>query len=45
MNLKLNLKIIKNLVKKKNHENIVEIRKLIQNYDEIAKIQSTVGYR
>ena len=28
----------KNLVKKKNHENIVEIRKLIQNYDEIAKI-------
>jgi len=28
----------KNLVKKKNHENIVEIRKLIQSYDEIAKI-------
>ena len=28
----------KNLVKKKNHENIVEIRKLIQNYDEVAKI-------
>ena len=28
----------KNLVKKKNHENIVEIRKLIQNYDKIAKI-------
>ena len=28
----------KSLVKKKNHENIVEIRKLIQNYDEIAKI-------
>ena len=28
----------KNLVKKKNHENIVEIRKLIQNYDEMAKI-------
>jgi predicted RND superfamily exporter protein len=35
---KIEFENYKNLVKKKNHENIVEIRKLIQNYDEIAKI-------
>ena len=35
---KIEFENYKNLVKKKNHKNIVEIRKLIQNYDEIAKI-------
>ena len=35
---KIEFENYKNLVKKKNHENIVEIRKLIQNYDEMAKI-------
>ena len=35
---KIEFENYKNLVKKKNHENIVEIRKLIKNYDEMAKI-------
>ena len=35
---KIEFENYKNLVKKKNHENIVEIRKLIQNYTETAKI-------
>ena len=35
---KIEFENYKNLVKKKNHENIVEIRKLIQNYAEMAKI-------
>jgi len=35
---KIEFENYKNLVKKKNHENIVEIRKLIQNYNEMAKI-------
>ena len=35
---KIEFENYKNLVKKKNHKNILEIRKLIQNYDEMAKI-------
>ena len=35
---KIEFENYKNLVKKKNHENIVEIRKLIQSYNEMAKI-------
>ena len=35
---KIEFENYKNLVKKKNHENILEIRKLIQNYAEMAKI-------
>ena len=35
---KIEFENYKNLVKKKNHKNIVEIRKLIQNYDKMAKI-------